>query len=227
MIVAFDSSMLLLYLDPECSAPSEPDAEGKHQPVPDAHDRVAYLVEQLESKKASIIVPTPVLSEVLSGAGAARDSWLDQLQRSARFRIAPFCTLSAIELAEIERQARQKGGKKGPTPDSAYQKVKFDRQIVAIARVNQAEAIYGNDGDMRAHAELAGIPYYRCNDLAKRPQDSQTELQLTAPDPEDEAIEMESESSDLEDPSDDSVDPEANDDSRERPPPPDQPPAES
>jgi len=178
MVVAFDSSVLLLYLDPECRAPSVLDDEGNFQPVPDAHERVAYLVEQLEKAKASIIVPTPVLSEILTGAGAARDQWIEQLQRSARFRIAPFCSLSAIELAEIERQTRASGSKRGPTPDSAYQKVKFDRQIVTIVRTNGAETIYGNDGDIRAHAELAGVAYYNCAELTKRPQDNQQQLPL-------------------------------------------------
>ena len=59
----------------------------------------------------------------------------------------PFETRAAIEVALMTRNAKSGGDKKGGL-DAPWAKVKFDRQIVAIAKVVQASAIYTDDGDI-------------------------------------------------------------------------------
>jgi hypothetical protein len=61
--------------------------------------------------------------------------------------------LAAIELTDRGKSGK---GKKGGS-DAPYQKVKFDRQIVAIAKVNRAHTIYSDDADVRKFATKAGI----------------------------------------------------------------------
>ncbi|MCY3757581.1 MAG: hypothetical protein OXG96_07645, partial [Acidobacteria bacterium] len=41
--------------------------------------------------------------------------------------------------------------------DEPYQKVKFDRQIIAIAKVEGENTLYSNDVELNTFAERAGI----------------------------------------------------------------------
>ena len=70
--------------------------------------------------------------------------------------VRPFDELAAIELAAMEIEARKTGDKRGAI-SQPWTKVKFDRQIVAIAKVNSATRIYSDDGDVRAFATKAGL----------------------------------------------------------------------
>jgi predicted nucleic acid-binding protein len=100
-----------------------------------AQDRIDYLVKTLESLKSTIVIPTPVLSELLVGVGPQEtQSILDEIRKARVFRVEPFETRAAIEVALMTRNAISGGDKKGGL-DAPWAKVKFDRQIVAIARV--------------------------------------------------------------------------------------------
>jgi hypothetical protein len=76
--------------------------------------------------------PTPVLSEFLILAGKEGPLYLEKIQAARTLLVRPFDERAAIELAAMELADRGKGGKKGGS-DAPYQKVKFDRQIVAVA----------------------------------------------------------------------------------------------
>jgi len=65
-MVVFDATMLSLLFRPGSPGPLDP-ATGAR--VEHADLRVAALVEQLEKARTVIIIPTPVLSEVLIKAG--------------------------------------------------------------------------------------------------------------------------------------------------------------
>jgi hypothetical protein len=47
--------------------------------------------------------------------------------------------------------------------------VKFDRQIVAIAKVEGAERIYSNDGDIQRYGKADGLQVIRLEDLESPP----------------------------------------------------------
>ena len=132
-MVVFDSAFLLLVLDPRAKAPLDP---GISQPVAKATERVEYLIKTLSADKEKIIIPTPVLSEVLVHAGSATDKYLDTLNTQATFRIAPFDQKAAIEAAIATRDALNRGGHRidASNPDATKTKIKFDRQIVAVAK---------------------------------------------------------------------------------------------
>jgi hypothetical protein len=49
--------------------------------------------------------------------------------------------------------------------DAPWSKIKFDRQIVAIARVHRASQIYTDDAQLIAFAGLCDIPCVRVADL--------------------------------------------------------------
>ena len=48
--------------------------------------------------------------------------------------------------------------------------MKFDRQIVAIAKVEGAERIYSNDGDIARYAKAEGLEVIRLQDLPDPPE---------------------------------------------------------
>src|SRR6266478_4893414 len=54
------------------------------------------------------------------------------------------------------RKAQNTSTKKG-TSTAPWTKVKFDRQIVAIAKVNECKRLYSDDGDVINFGEKAGL----------------------------------------------------------------------
>lgn len=176
-MVVFDSTTALLALRPGVNPPLDP-ATGK--PVENAEARIAHLIETLGKERTQIIIPTPVLSELLVGAGAAASELVFRLTRSATFRIASFDTRAAIELAEMTRAALGSGDKRGGV-EAPWSKIKFDRQIVAIAKVTGATAIYSDDRDLRTFAEQQGITVVALADLPIPAAARQTELPFPSP----------------------------------------------
>lgn len=67
-MVVFDTSVLLLILGPKAKAPQDPETG---QPIERASDRIEYLIDTLHNDQQKIIIPTPVLSEVLVNSGEA------------------------------------------------------------------------------------------------------------------------------------------------------------
>lgn len=171
-MVLFDSSMLLFFLDKRTPSPLDP-TTGK--PLEYAKERIDYLIKTLEEDGTTIVIPTPVLSEVLVRAGKAGADYIHILNGSAKFRIAPFDTRAAIEVASMARSAMRSGNKKGGS-SSTYAKIKYDRQIVAIAKTENATIIYSDDKGLRTLAQAHSIKPYGLADLPIPHSDPQTSL---------------------------------------------------
>tara|TARA_R110000751_G_scaffold272764_1_gene373020 strand:+ start:45475 stop:46008 length:534 start_codon:yes stop_codon:yes gene_type:complete len=175
-----DSSILLLVLDPNAKAPLDP-ATG--EPLEKAAERIEYLIENLTADKERILIPTPVLSEVLVYAGDALQQYLEILNGQSAFRIAAFDQKAAIEAALAMRDAIERGGHRidSANPDATKTKIKFDRQIVAIAKAEGAHTVYSDDDDVHNYATRAGLQAYRTTELNLPPEDAQQSLHF-APD---------------------------------------------
>lgn len=141
MIAVFDASVLVYLFDPDAHAPSE----GNEAAVERCGDRVSLLIGELQRIKARIVIPAPALAEILVYAGSAAPEWLRTLSTSRHFRIAPFDALAAVEYAAMEAERLATGRRSQAT----RAKVKFDQQIVAIARVAGATLILSDDDDIR------------------------------------------------------------------------------
>jgi predicted nucleic acid-binding protein len=174
-MVVFDTSILLLLIEPTAKPPLNP-STGK--PVENAPARITHLVSVLSEAREKIIVPTPVLSELLIHAGAAMEQYLHTLNGQASFRIANFDQKAAIEAAIAMSDAIRRGGIRvdATDPQATRGKVKFDRQIVAIAKAEGATAVYSDDGDVVKYAQQAGLKAYRTADLDLPPEDPQTHM---------------------------------------------------
>jgi hypothetical protein len=122
-------------------------------------------------------MPTPVMSELLVHAGPGTAELITRLTKSTTFRVVPFDTRAAIELAVMTRNAIDQGDKRSGV-DAPWNKIKFDRQIVAIAKVAGATAIYSDDRQLRTFAEQQGLTVIGLADL---PLPRQPELPLPIP----------------------------------------------
>lgn len=172
-MVVIDATMLMLIFRPDVPARV---TDSKGRPIDHVHERVAHLVKTLEGTKSRIIIPTPVLSEILVRV-SAQDTQriLDEIHRAVVFRIEPFETRAAIEVAAMTRTALAGGNKRGAS-EAPWAKVKFDRQIVAIARVAQVSMIYTDDENLAATATAVNIPVSGLADLALPPETAQGQL---------------------------------------------------
>lgn len=164
-MVVFDASILLFVFD-----------ENTPSSVPRAKERVEHLIDRLSEAGEKIVIPTPALSECLVHADAAGPDYLAILGKQSCFRIAPFDTKAAIEAAIRTRQARDRGQPKGGDPAQAKSKVKFDRQIVAVAASESADAVYSDDAALRGYAVEAGMEAFQLSDLPLPPEDPQAAL---------------------------------------------------
>lgn len=174
-MVVLDATMLMLFLRPDAGVPS--DASG--QPVSKPKERVEHLVAELEKQGTRIAVPTPVLSEVLVRADAnTTQAIIETLNKLTIFAIEPFDQRAAIEVALMLRGEMERGKKALKVEADTWAKLKFDRQIVAIAKVIGATAIYSDDGDVAAVAARSRIPVVSISDLPLPPEDPQEELPL-------------------------------------------------
>ncbi len=172
-MVVIDATMLMLLFRPDVPARA---TDSKGNTIEHVPERVAYLVKTLEGAKSRIVIPTPVLSELLVRASAEETQRiLEEINRLAVFRIEPFETRAAIEVAVMTRSALAAGDKKG-TSKEPWAKVKFDRQIVAVARVLQSSTIYTDDENLAATANAVGISTIGLGDLSLPPETAQGQL---------------------------------------------------
>jgi len=164
-MVAIDNTTLALLLHPKAKPPNDPVTK---LPLKKAKERIEQLITDLDEDGERVIIPTPVLSEFLILAGKEGQLYLEKILAARTLLLKPFDERAAVELAAIELSDRSKIGKKAGS-DAPYQKVKFDRQIVAVAKVNGAHTIYSDDEDVRKFAIKDGLKVVSTWELAIPP----------------------------------------------------------
>ena len=167
MTNAVDNNFLVMLLHPSVKPPIDPSTNEGLTFLP---QRIEALVNLWQRRGDRIIVPTPALAEFLVFAGPDGNDYLSELRNMFNVQIRPFDLRSAVELASIEIDSRTAGSKKGPTASDPWQKVKIDRQIVAISKVNGAETIFSDDKGVCAHAQAAGLKAVSSWELSIPPQ---------------------------------------------------------
>lgn len=176
-MVVFDATMLMLLIRPESGRPID---SSTGQPVDHVSERIAHFVEQRDKSKTRIGLPTPALSEVLVRSGASAVKIIEKIKEFSVFEILPFDELSAIELAIMTKNAIDAGDKKSGSTE-IWNKVKYDRQIIAIARVRQATALYTDDARLRNLALALDMPVSGIADLKLPPETAQGSFPLELP----------------------------------------------
>lgn len=124
----------------------------------DDRERLNGIIKEIATKRSYVGVPAPALAEFLVRSDAATAGVLASFERKSALRILAFDRKAAVQCALLDRAALATGNKRGSaSPKAPYQKIKVDRQIVAIAAANNADLIIAEDGDIRSIAESAGI----------------------------------------------------------------------
>ncbi|MFA5119840.1 hypothetical protein [Zavarzinia sp.] len=173
-MVIFDANFLLLLLDPAVAVPSDP-ATGA--PLTHHKARVDHLIATLAKQGEAIGIPMPAVAEVLVHAGSAGPAYLAIIGKSSRFELLPFDLRAAVEVAAMTKAAIDAGDKRTGSA-APWQKVKVDRQIVAIGRVAGATAIYSDDGNLATLARGAGLAVVASHALPLPPEAAQGRLDL-------------------------------------------------
>lgn len=152
MRVLIDSNALIYLLDPR--TPKK------------LANRMQGLLQEIDRTRGSLIIPVQAIGEYLSGVGPAGQTILSALQRNRNVEIASFDYKAAAECAFMEATAINSGDKRAPLGrDVKWQKVKVDRQIVAMAKVRSVDFIVSSDGDIPKLAKALGIRCVQVEDL--------------------------------------------------------------
>lgn len=140
MIVLFDAGILIKLVSPH--------TPGEQQ------QKLEQLLLALQKMRTQVLIPAPALAEFYV---KARPNFLLPLRSTVSVAIAPFDEKAAIECAFSIREALRSHDKKAPQINSPWQKVKFDHQIVAIAKSKGAGVIYSEDAGLRKFAQSVGV----------------------------------------------------------------------
>ncbi len=163
-MVLFDAGFLSILFHPNPRVPVDP-ATGK--PPAFARERIEHLIDTLSDNGEKILVPTPALAELLVALGKGGAQAIADLHGEAAFRIVDFDERAAIELALMSETGQ--GQKKQKEQAGTWAKVKFDRQIVAIAKVNKTKTIYSTDNGVLHLAHKEGLKGIACHDIPMPP----------------------------------------------------------
>jgi PIN domain len=167
-VIIFDASFLVVLLHPN----PPPAKDRADQPVAQFKERVAHLAATMDVKNEIIGVPAPAMAEILVRAGKGKAQYVSILSQTWRFQILPFDSRAAIEAAELIAKI-----KSNSEPWATWAKVKFDIQIVAIAKAESATAIYADDKDIENYAKRLKIPVVRICDLPLPPPQTETPIE--------------------------------------------------
>lgn len=150
--VAFDNTMLSVLLNPDSHGPDDP-ATGL--PIEMAKERAESIVADLEKARRKIILPTPACAELLTAIGPTAQQYLNVIGRSRLFEVASFDARCAAELALLNRDTFKQNDERDRL--EPYQKVKVDRQIIALCRVYGVTELYTDDAKLAKRARMCGI----------------------------------------------------------------------
>jgi len=173
-MILIDTSVLAYLIYPDAPAPEDP-ATGHS--VSNCKERLEHFIST--HQKTKVLVPTPTYAEFLVKAGARQDEIMELFRKTSAIKVVPFDEACAIECAALEQEARLSGDKRaGSTAD--WQKVKFDRQILAVGLFHSVSAVYTDDKGIRALASRAGLPAFGIADMPLPESSRQQLLNLPA-----------------------------------------------
>ena len=171
--VAIDATTLSILLNPKGKIPADP---ATRQPVEFGRERVLAFIALAEKERRKLIIPTPATAELLTAIGPTSADYIRVINRKAVFEVRSFDEVAAIELAFLNRDVfGSLDQKNGVEP---YQKMKIDRQIIAIAKVAGCDKILTEDGGLGNRARLCEIEPIKIADLPIPDSAKQGELQL-------------------------------------------------
>lgn len=168
MKVVLDTSVLVFLINPGAPAPLDP-ATGEC--VTHCRERIEGLLEDFDASGVQLVVPTPVLSELLIRSGNRQAEVIAALSDKRSVQVAPFDVAAAVENAALRRSRSS-----SKSPGETKKDVSFDLQILAIARVAGASKILTDDENLRKRASRAGLQTLGIADIPISDAKRQTHL---------------------------------------------------
>jgi hypothetical protein len=160
-VIAFDTTALSLVWIAGATARNR----RTRKPIKHAKERLEALIERIAADNDLILIPTPVLSEVIVKIPSKAHELIEYIRSSPWFRVESFDAAAALELGLRTAKAISDGDKREGMNDATWTKIKFDRQIISIAVVNGASEIISDDGDIAAIGERWNFPVKSIEDL--------------------------------------------------------------
>lgn len=148
----------------------------------DRWEKSMYLLERLDKVKGKLIIPTPALAEFLVFADDAAIAIMDTLAKRSSVEVSSFDTAAAFEAANMDAAAIGRKNKRDGRQEP-WQKIKVDRQNVAVARAKGAAMIISDDKGVRDAATRVGIRSSDIDDLALPDHARQAKLPIAEPSP--------------------------------------------
>lgn len=135
--------------------------------VDNAFSRAEALIEHIEASKGTVVIPAPVVSEYLMGIErSAYQTHLDILGGTRSIEVAPFDQLAAVECAMLISNQEMKM----LDPESRMAKLKYDRQILAIALASGAKQLWTHDQQLFKRANAAGLTAKSLASISAKPK---------------------------------------------------------
>jgi predicted nucleic acid-binding protein len=155
MKILVDSSVLVHLIDSHARAPIDPTTDA---PVAHCRERVESLLETLDAAQAQLVIPTPVLSELLIRADGRQVEILNLLKGRRAVEVRAFDEMAAVENAALRRSASERRG-------GTKKEVSFDLQILAIARTAGCASVLTDDQNLQRRCVAAGMKALGIADL--------------------------------------------------------------
>ncbi len=163
--VAIDATTLSIMLNPKSLIS-----------VDFGRERLNGFIARAEKERRKLIIPTPATAELLTAIGPTSADYIRVINRKAVFEVRAFDEVAAMELAFLNRDIFAALDKKNRL--EGWQKIKVDRQIIAIARVAECEHILTEDDALANRAQLCDIEPIKLADLPIPDSARQGELGL-------------------------------------------------
>ncbi len=166
MKAVIDTNVLIKLLDPSNTDTMVDPKTGEG--IPDAERRAAALLEYIDSRSGLAIIPAPALSEVLIGYQDEQEQFsvLEFIEGQSCFEVAPFDEIAAYECAKLLNPHELS---QLDTTDTKS-KIRFDRQIIAIAKATNADEIWSHDRGLVKVAERVGLTTKSLADIEPKPE---------------------------------------------------------
>jgi hypothetical protein len=175
-MIVFDTSTLILAIDPDRARPPIDPQTGK--PLTNCAARVNFLIQRLNAAKEQLLIPTPIISEFLIKAGPNRFEYIQKFIAAKNLLPANFDHKAAIELALLNDP--DLNSMKSLEGNLTAAKIRFDRQVVAIAKSSGASCVYAGDNNLAGCARDNGMKAVMTWELPEPPIPPQLEMPLDA-----------------------------------------------
>jgi predicted nucleic acid-binding protein len=146
----------------------------------DRKEKVSHLLAAVDKAKGKVLIPTPAIAEYLVRADRSGLATLEALQKKASVQVADLNLAAAYEAAQMDAAALGRGDKRDGS-DQSWQKIKVDRQIVAIAKAHGAQLVISDDPGVRDAAMRIGMKSLAIDDLPLPDHARQAKLPIVEP----------------------------------------------